>query len=65
MDSIDEYISNVYGRCSLDRCLCIDPIKPRFGGEWIGTMCPDWMQLTDEEKSKLKKALTIKSEKLT
>ena len=38
------YIFSNYGRCKLDKCLCIDPVAPRFGG-WAGMGCPDWVPL--------------------
>lgn len=37
------YLDRNYGVCKLERCLCKDPHTPRFGGEWVGTACPDWV----------------------
>lgn len=36
------FLSN-YGHCRLEKCMCIDPDHPRFGGAWGGLACPDWV----------------------
>ena len=37
------YLDKNYGRCKHARCLCRDPHNPRYGGEWVGIICPDWV----------------------
>lgn len=37
------YLDRNYGSCKLEKCRCKDPHAPRFGGEWVGIMCPDWV----------------------
>lgn len=37
------YFLNNYGKCRLEKCMCIDPNNPRFGGPWGGLACPDWL----------------------
>lgn len=44
--SVDKYYYlNNYGLCKLEKCLCVDPINPRFNGAWGGLACPDWLPL--------------------
>lgn len=38
-----DYLDNNYGRCKLTPCKCRDPYNPRFGGSWVGKLCPDWI----------------------
>lgn len=40
---LKDYLDRNYGTCKLTVCLCRSHHKPRFGGEWVGTMCPDWV----------------------
>lgn len=42
-DILAEYISHNYGKCKLSPCKCRDPYNPRFGGAWVGKLCPDWV----------------------
>jgi len=37
------YFLTNYGKCGLEKCRCIDPDNPRFGGPWGGLVCPDWL----------------------
>lgn len=41
-DWLSLYLLNNYGTCRLEKCMCRDPHKPRFGGPWVGINCPDW-----------------------
>lgn len=40
---LQDYLDRNYGTCKLDTCLCRSTVKPRFGGEWVGKLCPDWV----------------------
>lgn len=44
---------NSYGRCRLEKCMCIDPHTPRFKGAWGGLACPDWVPLGAEDIKEL------------
>ena len=44
-----DYFQKYYGKCKLNPCACLDPKKPRFGGRWVGTLCPDWQPLENIE----------------
>lgn len=39
---LKDYLDANYGKCRLNPCLCKDQHNPRFGGAWVGKMCPDW-----------------------
>lgn len=41
--ALKEYLDRNYGRCKLKNCLCRSQHAPRFGGEWVGKICPDWI----------------------
>ena len=37
------YLDKNYGTCKLEVCRCRSAHSPRFGGEWVGKLCPDWV----------------------